>query len=50
MALSESALKTNLSNAGVPDAVKKVRDVHRTAATTINAITSLVPGLSLIHI
>ena len=45
MALSESALKTNLSNAGVPDAVKKVRDVHRTAATTINAITSLVPGI-----
>ena len=45
MAFSESALKTTLSNVGVPDSVKKVRDAHRTAATTLNAISSIVPGV-----
>ena len=45
MALSESALKTSLSNVGVPDSVKKIRDAHRTAATTLNAVSSIVPGV-----
>lgn len=45
MALSESALKTNLGNAGVPDAVKEYFDTTETVSAAIAAINTVVPGV-----